>query len=242
MPAAPELQHHLAGLVSLADWIASDEAHFPYERQDMTDYYEERARPQARRAVEAAMLPAALPEQSTAPAGTDPLARAMAELQELRRQGQAARLTIAVPGNQDGLRTADLLATELLAGMTELVSVIGAQDDQDLGALLGPAVVTTLEQAARSLEPRRHAHLRAACRQIGCLVVWCPDGTDAKDRARARELLDDQERRGGHALLAASRPAETLRARPPSRQERIDRSVPFYNADRADNAEVTFPE
>ena len=50
LPSAPEFQHHFLGLCTLADWIGSNEAWFPYiDRPD--DNYMDRARRQAEKAV-----------------------------------------------------------------------------------------------------------------------------------------------------------------------------------------------
>lgn len=52
LPENPLFQHHFLGLLQLADWIASDERNFPYERHTDTGYMEKRARPQARQALQ----------------------------------------------------------------------------------------------------------------------------------------------------------------------------------------------
>ena len=52
LPSRPEFQHHFLGLCTLADWIGSNEAWFPYCDEPRDDYMEQ-ARKQARDAVRA---------------------------------------------------------------------------------------------------------------------------------------------------------------------------------------------
>ncbi|AXE36382.1 CRISPR-associated helicase Cas3' [Chromobacterium phragmitis] len=68
----PRLGWQLAGLMVLADWIGSNQYHFPYRGQPMAlaDYWQEHARPAARRALAASGITAC----SSAPyAGADQL-------------------------------------------------------------------------------------------------------------------------------------------------------------------------
>ena len=50
LPASPQFQHMFLGLCTLADWIGSDETHFPFQ-DDPDDAYMHKARRQAREAV-----------------------------------------------------------------------------------------------------------------------------------------------------------------------------------------------
>ena len=53
LPSAPEFQHMFLGLCTLADWIGSNEDHFPYVDEPDDDYMDTTARRQARNAIKA---------------------------------------------------------------------------------------------------------------------------------------------------------------------------------------------
>ena len=56
LPSAPEFQHMFLGLCNWADWIGSNESWFPYVDTPRGDYFQARAQPHAKEAIDALKL------------------------------------------------------------------------------------------------------------------------------------------------------------------------------------------
>ena len=208
LPGRPEFQHQVAGLITMADWIASDEQHFPY-RSEPDDEYMATARRQAAQAVRPiGMTHLGRDEPTGDPqdAGTgviraaterERVGEALRHFEELLQSGQADSIYVALPDDRDPADTAARVNQFLERAppgrrITAAVTT-GHQDERqdDVGRLTRPAIVGSISQATRSELRSRYAHLRAACRARSLLVIEQPLATGARDRELIGRLLHE---------------------------------------------------